>query len=153
MCHTLYSYAAASLPSLQVEAIARELSQCHRSRQPVVAAQLKEARHHLAEHQQQAAELQARGARLQQEAQQAAERCEQALLALQGVQGRLIVSAEERQRVQQEIKGLMEVSRAMSYRRQAILTGCPRGCAGNSQGIMVVTYMSSNPYRATLPWF
>ncbi|GAB4821794.1 hypothetical protein N2152v2_008840 [Parachlorella kessleri] len=92
----------------KVEAIARELSQCHRSRQPVVAAQLKEARHHLAEHQQQAAELQARGARLQQEAQQAAERCEQALLALQGVQGRLIVSAEERQRVQQEIKGLME---------------------------------------------
>ena len=115
------THAATSLLSLQVEAIARELSQCPRSQQPAVAAQLKEARRHLAEHQQQAAELQARGAQLQHKAQQAAERCEQALLALQGVQGRIIVAAEERQRVQQEIKGLMEVSKALCCSRQGSL--------------------------------
>jgi hypothetical protein len=101
---------ALALPLLlQVEGIARELSQCHRTQQPAVAAQLRDARQQLAQHQQQAAALQASIGPLQQAAQAAADAAEQARLALQAGQAQMIAAVEERQRLQQEIRGLMEV--------------------------------------------
>lgn len=93
----------------KVEALARELSQCHRTQQPAVAARLRDARQQLQEQQQQAEALRSRGAELRKAAQQATADAEQALQGLQAARAQVAMAASQRAQLQQEMRALMEV--------------------------------------------
>jgi cell division septum initiation protein DivIVA len=73
-----------------VEAVAKDLSQCHRTQQPAVAARLKEARQQLQQHKDCAASCKSRFALLQRETQQAAAAAEQAQGAVHAARSQLV---------------------------------------------------------------
>lgn len=95
--------------ALQVEAIAKELQQCHRSQQPAVAAQLRDARQQLQQQQAAATALGAEVGQLNQVAQQAAEQVERAQQALSSSRAQVDAALAARSLLQQEISELMQV--------------------------------------------
>lgn len=105
--HALASAAVQKWRS-KVQAVARELSACHRSQQPAVAARLCEARQRLDQHQQQAAAAADTLPALQAEARSAEQAARQAQETLAAISEQLVEKAEQQARAQQRMAAAAE---------------------------------------------